>query len=126
MDLYHHLQRQAAFSRATFGPGSRTKGVSDHIRKELVEIEEAPSAGERSKEWTDVAILALDGLLRSCRDQLSDPKFGTATNAQIADMACRLIREKQEQNELRIWPDWRAISEDKAIEHDRSHEIQSI
>ena len=41
MNLYQHILRALAFSRATFGPGARTKGVVDHIRKELVEIEES-------------------------------------------------------------------------------------
>lgn len=34
MDLEQHLLRQRAFSRATFGPGARTQGVLDYIRKE--------------------------------------------------------------------------------------------
>lgn len=122
MDLYEHLRRQAAFSRATFGPTPRTKGVSDHIRKELVEVETASSAAERSKEWTDVAILGLDGLLRSCREQLSGDNMGVANNSEIATMACRLIREKQDENEMRDWPDWRTMSADKAIEHDRTND----
>lgn len=121
MDMKEHLTRQAAFSRATFGPAPRTKGVSDHIRKELIEVEEAASAAERSKEWVDVAILGLDGLLRSCREQLDGIAAG-ASNREIADMACRLIREKQDQNEIRDWPDWRTMSADTAIEHDRSKE----
>lgn len=121
MDMYAHLTRQAAFSRATFGPSPRTKGVADHIRKELIEVEEAANAAERSKEWVDVAILGLDGLLRSCREQLDGIADG-ASNREIADMACRLIREKQDQNEIRDWPDWRTMSADKAIEHDRSKE----
>ena len=47
-DLARHLQRQSAFSQRTFGPGNRTAGVLDHIRKELVEIEQAPDDLE---EW---------------------------------------------------------------------------
>jgi hypothetical protein len=117
MDLRQHLGRQAAFSRATFGPGARTRGVSDHIRKELIEIQDAPTTALRSKEWVDVVILALDGLLRSCRDQVSGHSTFTANNSEIADMACRLIREKQEQNEMRDWPDWRTADPEKAIEH---------
>lgn len=120
MDLRQHLSRQAAFSRATFGPDPRTKGVSDHIRKELIEVQDAANAAERSKEWTDVAILGLDGLLRSCREQLSSPNMGVPNNSEIADMACRLIREKQEENEMRDWPDWRTADPEKAIEHNRS------
>lgn len=38
-DLVQHLYRQRDFSERTFGPGTRTQGVLDHIRKELREIE---------------------------------------------------------------------------------------
>ena len=41
-DLVAHLYRQRAFSERTFGPGARTKGVLNHIRKELAEIEADP------------------------------------------------------------------------------------
>jgi hypothetical protein len=51
--------------------------------------------------------------------------MGVPNNSEIADMACRLIREKQEENEMRDWPDWRTMSEDEAIEHDRSKETTS-
>ena len=37
-----HLAHQREWSTATFGPGSRTLGVIDHIRKELDEIAAAP------------------------------------------------------------------------------------
>lgn len=124
MNLFEHLRRQAAFSRATFGPGARTEGVSDHIKKELKEVADAETAAERSKEWTDVAILGLDGLLRSCADQLRGIGVGEPTNSEVADMACRLIREKQDRNEIRDWPDWRTADPKKAIEHDRSSGIQ--
>ena len=59
MNLVDHLIRQMAFSHATFGPGTRTAGVADHIRKELDEVLEA---GGSADEWVDVVILALDGL----------------------------------------------------------------
>jgi hypothetical protein len=42
MDLIQHLFRQRDFSLRTFGPGQRTHGVLDHIRKELAEIEAKP------------------------------------------------------------------------------------
>lgn len=94
-----HLQRQRNWSERTFGPGPRTKGVIDHIRKELTEIEAAPDDLE---EWIDVAILALDGAWRS-----------GASPEQIIE---RLI-SKQSKNERRTWPDWRGSDPDKAIEH---------
>ena len=40
--LATHLRCQAKWSEKTFGPGERTTGLIDHIRKELVEIEKDP------------------------------------------------------------------------------------
>lgn len=99
MDLIHHIYRQRAFSRATFGPGARTAGVCDHIRKELHEIEKDPYD---LHEWVDVILLALDGAWRC----------GASPEA-IANA----IASKQDQNEKRNWPDWRTQPLDKAIEH---------
>jgi hypothetical protein len=116
MKLEQHLMRQMAFSKATFGPSTRTKGVIDHIRKELIEVEECSGSAE---EWVDVVILALDGLTR----QLSFCNEGDkriTTSIDIAATACRMIEGKQDRNENRTWPDWRTQSEDKAIEHDRT------
>jgi hypothetical protein len=64
-DLVAHLKRQRAFSRATFGPGARTKGVLDHIRKECAEVEKAPVD---LSEWVDLILLALDGAWRAGHD----------------------------------------------------------
>lgn len=98
-DLVAHLKRQRAFSRATFGPGARTQGVLDHIRKELVEIERAP---RDLIEWVDVILLAFDGAWRAGHEP-----------AVIAQM----IEAKQSRNEMRNWPDWRTADPNKAIEH---------
>lgn len=111
MDLVQHLIRQMAFSHATFGPGTRTKGVIDHLRKELDEV---AAANGDSSEWVDVVILALDGLTRQlayCAER-RDPN-------EVAETACRMIVGKQSRNERRQWPDWRTQSQDKAIEHVR-------
>lgn len=97
-----HLNRQREFSERTFGPGSRTEGVIDHIRKELKEIEAAP---HDLGEWVDVIILALDGAWRSGHGP-----------QQIIDA----IVAKQARNERRVWPNWRSATPGKAIEHDRS------
>lgn len=112
MDLEQHLIRQMAWSHATFGPSERTIGVLDHIRKELVEVEE--SNGEAA-EWVDVVILALDGLTRQlsyCNGKRNDP-------ALVAANACSMIIGKQTRNEARDWPDWRTADVFKAIEHVR-------
>jgi hypothetical protein len=49
--LVAYLDRQMAWSLTTFGGGTRTKGLTAHIRKELAEIEAAPHDLE---EWIDV------------------------------------------------------------------------
>lgn len=128
MDFVSHLTRQAAFSKATFGPGPRTKGVVDHIKKELKEVGKVyadndgmPEAGpdsnvhtDAAQEWTDVAILALDGLTRAIAAARPD-----WTLDRVAESAALMIVAKQGKNELRDWPDWRTMSSDSAIEHVR-------
>ena len=100
-DLVEHLKRQSEWSERTFGPGLRTNGIADHIRKELVEISEAPTD---LTEWVDVILLALDGAWRSGH-----------TPEQIADA----LEAKLLINERRKWPDWRKAAPDRAIEHRR-------
>lgn len=100
-DLVAHLRRQREFSLRTFGPGARTDGVLDHIRKELGEISSNP--GDVT-EWVDVILLAMDGAWRAG----FEPE-------QIA----RAISSKQARNESRKWPDWRNADPSKAIEHVR-------
>lgn len=97
--LTDYIERQRAWSEATFGPGYRLHGLLDHIRKELDEIEAKPDDVE---EWIDVIILALDGAWRA----------GHSPN----EIANALIK-KQAKNILRKWPDWRTADPDKAIEH---------
>ena len=94
-----HLLNQRMWSEKTFGPGKRTKGIVDHISKELKEILEDP---EDLKEWVDVIILAFDGAWRA-----------GYTPYQIL-MGIKL---KQLENEKRLWPDWTTMSENEAIEH---------
>lgn len=101
-DLVEHLQRQRAFSESTFGPGQRLQGVLDHIRKELVEVEES---GGSLAEWVDVILLAFDGAWRADN-----------TPERIAEA----IAAKQAKNESRTWPDWRTAEPGKAIEHVRT------
>lgn len=97
-----YYARQIEWSKKTFGPALRTLGILDHIRKELKEIEAEP---HDLSEWIDVVILAMDGFWR----------HGGSVN----DLMPRLIA-KQTKNMARDWPDWRTMSEDSAIEHDRS------
>ena len=101
MNLIEHLKRQRAFSRRVFGPGQRTLGLLDHIRKELREIETTP---RDLLEWIDVVILALDGAWRAGHEP---------------EEIAAALAHKQAENEAREWPDWRASPPDKAIEHVR-------
>lgn len=101
-DLVAHLHRQRAFSARTFGPGRRTEGVSDHIRKELGEIAKDPAD---LFEWIDVIMLGCDGAWRA----------GHEPEAIAAALGAKLAK-----NEARTWPDWRTADPNKAIEHDRT------
>ena len=94
------IRNQAEWSLETFGPGQRTKGLIEHIRKELLEIEQSPNDLE---EWADVVILAFDGAWRA-----------GGTPEMIADA----ILTKQAKNKGRKWPDWRTAG-DRPIEHIR-------
>lgn len=100
-DMVSHLNRQRAFSAKTFGPGDRRKGVCDHIRKEIAEIEAEPS---NIYEYADVILLACDLAWRA---------------GFSSEMICDALAEKLTKNENRTWPDWRTQSPDHAIEHVR-------
>ena len=60
-DLAAYELRQEAWSFRTFGHGLRTRGIVQHIRKELDEILAKP---HDLSEWIDVMILAMDGYWR--------------------------------------------------------------
>ncbi len=107
-DLLALLDRQYKWSLETFGPPSGNQaGVLDHIRKELIEIEEAPDDIE---EWIDVMILAADGAMRCAR----------AT----PEMVAAAWLAKQVKNEGRKWPDWRTSPPGKAICHIKETRVQ--
>lgn len=110
MNFEEQIYKQVVFSQETFGPGSRTKGVIDHIRKELVEVENSKGS---SDEWVDVALLGLDGLARALKTErkLNDADTASAVVAKIV--------EKFQINTKREWPDYRTASQDSAIEHRR-------
>ena len=84
----------------------RTKGVSEHIRKELDEIAADPTD---VKEWIDVIILGLDGYWRA-----------GGCSSDIAEDLCK----KQDRNFARKWPT--PTSEDVAVEHIRDDEAAAI
>lgn len=101
MNLEEYLREQSEFSLKTFGPSCRTRGIIQHIQKELDEINLDP---HDLSEWIDVIILALDGYWRHG----GNPRH----------IMTHLIA-KLEKNKARTWPDFRSLSEDVAIEHDR-------
>lgn len=98
-DLNKHIERHIEFSKNAFGPDYRLKAILDHIRKELVEVENDPHDLE---EWIDVISLAIDGAWRSGHSP-----------EQISEM----LAYKQQKNENRKWPDWRLVDPDKPMEH---------
>lgn len=104
LDLVEHIDRQRYWSELTFGPGTRDKGLLDHIRQELLEIQENPND---LSEWIDVVILALDG---AWRHGYSPEEIASA------------LVTKQTINENRQWPDWRTQSKDQPINHIRNEE----
>ena len=110
MNLKEHLTRQMVWSKSTFGPGSRTDGVLDHIKKE---IEEVRASNGSAAEWVDLVILSLDGLTRQL---WAASDYGKPAQ-EIAESATNMIVGKQSRNELRNWPDWRTQPLGKAIEH---------
>ncbi len=101
-DLVEYLRDQIEFSRRTFGPGPRTTGVLDHLRKEIDEVSADPTDLE---EWIDIVILAFEATWR-------------ATGASPEEIVATLSY-KQAENELRNWPDWRTADPGQAIEHVR-------
>lgn len=101
-ELVAYIKRQWAWSAETFGPALRTRGIIQHITKELCEIEAKP---HDLSEWVDVIILAMDGFWR----------HGGKPEDLLPAM-----QAKQDKNFARQWPDWRTMPEGQAIKHDRS------
>lgn len=62
IDFVKYMRKQIVWSRKTFGTGRRTKGILEHIRKEIIEVEEHPTD---LMEWVDIVTLALDGAWRA-------------------------------------------------------------
>ena len=97
--LAAYITRQEEWSAKTFGHGVRTKGITAHIRKELLEIEAAPHDVE---EWVDVVILALDGAWRA---------------GYSPEQICAALDAKQAKNFQRTYP--MPLSDDHPGEHIR-------
>lgn len=109
-DFISFLWRQRKHSIEAFGPGRRTEGLLDRVRKELKEIEAKPDDLE---EWVDLILLGLDGA-RRC-GITDDVERGYCPE----QIVCALV-EKMDKNERRKWPDWQTAEPGKAIEHIRN------
>ena len=101
-NLADYIYEHKEFSQNTFGPGDRQEGIIQHIRKELLEVQDAEGKYEKFEEWTDVIILAIDAIWR-----LGIPI------TEVEDM----LVYKQMKNKMREWPDWRQMRQDQPIEH---------
>lgn len=86
------LDRKMAWSYETFGPGTRTDGVLDHISEEMEEVRKNPAD---TREWVDIILLAMDGAMR---------------NGASGEGLIEAIHAKQNRNFQREWPDWRTQS----------------
>jgi hypothetical protein len=107
--LTKFLAVQIEWSSKTFGPGRRTKGICDHIRKELEEIEQDPKDW---KEWIDVLILGLDGFWRALfvelmenRPSVPDYEVGAPTDHldYLVQSLESALGAKQSKNLARAW-----------------------
>ncbi len=93
--IFDHIK----WSYETFGPGRRTVGLSEHIKKELNEVAENPTD---VVEWIDIVILGIDGAWRSIAGDettLSDERVQN-----LARIICFEMKVKQNANILRLWP----------------------
>ena len=88
---------KARWSLKTFGPGKRTRGLVEHIRRELDEILAKP---DDLTEPVDVILLAMDLYARAGGKSLMED-----------------LRKKHNINTWRTWP--APESEDHPAEHDR-------
>lgn len=91
------LQRQWAWSQKTFGTLPRLKGVIEHTKKEIAEIEREPLDRE---ERIDLIMLAIDGYMR----------IGGTYESLMRD-----LNAKQQKNFQRTWPKF--DDTDVPIEH---------
>lgn len=106
----NYIAEQAAWAEATFGPRHLRgpHGPLDHLKKELVEVEENIYDLE---EWSDILILGFDGATRAGHSP-----------QEIIDC----VLNKFEKNKERDWPDWRGRDLMKAIEHIRDKEKNDV
>lgn len=98
MKIEKLLKRQRKLAEKVW-PTQTYKGVLDHIKQEIEEIERTP---EDLEEWIDLILLSFAGAYRV-----------GATIEEVINM----LKYKQKRNEKRKWLDWREADPDKAINH---------
>ncbi len=101
-DLINYLTHVREWSIQTFGPYINKERIIQHIKKELVETQQAKTPSDELEEWIDVVILGFDGAWRS---------------GHSAEDVVAMLVYKQAVNERRQWPDWRTAPKDQVIEH---------
>lgn len=85
--LITFLSEQRQFSIEAFGPNPRLKGVHDHLRKEVAELQAAPND---LSEWADCLLLCLDGAMRAGMSPQEVVEYSGFDHAPIvAEMALR-------------------------------------
>jgi len=111
VDMLDFFERQQEWSYETFGPPTfkGPKGPLDHLKKEAKEAYEETDEAKRKVEIIDCLFLVFDAAHRA--------------GMSYSEMS-RIAIEKLVKNKSRTWPDWRGTDPDKAIEHDRSSEVQ--
>lgn len=100
------LAVQIPWSMSCFHHGKRTLGIIEHIKRELLEIENAP---DDPKEWSDVVLLAIDGLWRCL--------YGRNYSEQVdlINACVNAVREKQLINLAREWNE--PVDDSHAVAH---------
>jgi hypothetical protein len=109
IEFAKRFKRVIKWSKKTFGPNYSYAGIIDHIRKELIEIEEQPYD---LFEWIDCVILSLDGAWRCATIQ-----YPKATPEELVEIVLTAWKQKSDINEKRSWPDWKTAEPGKAITH---------
>lgn len=100
MDIRKFIEDYGVFSDKAFGVGKRSVGITEHLKKEINELELDPND---PFEWVDVILLGMDGLRR----------LGY-TPEQITNF----LEEKFNINKKRIWPS--SKDENLALTHKKS------
>lgn len=109
----HSLTRRKIWSEQIFGPGYHRGpiGPLKHLEKEAREARDSfirsGDSNHVQEELADCLFLVLDANWRA----------GFSPDSLLA--ACE---QKLDKNRLRIWPDWRTVDPNSAVEHDRTDE----